>query len=198
MTELENWLKQATKCLSEDSAGRVRTEIEDHFESARAAGQSHAAALEALGDPKAANRAYRRVLLTREEATLLREGNGEAIVVCTWLPWVPVALLGVIAALYLTGLAEVARDALILSLGVSPILLSPILPIYTAARSRVFRWVKVLALVSAMALLTWPIPLKLSWLIMTSGLWFFFWTEWTRASIRRKLPVKDWPRQLYI
>jgi hypothetical protein len=33
------------------------------LESRRAAGQSHTAALEALGDPKRANRAYRRVLL---------------------------------------------------------------------------------------------------------------------------------------
>lgn len=36
MTELDNWLKQATRCLADDSAARVRAEIEDHLESARA------------------------------------------------------------------------------------------------------------------------------------------------------------------
>jgi len=197
MTELDNWLKQATRCLADDSAAQVRTEIEDHIESARAAGQSHAEALEALGDPKRANRAYRQVLLTREEARMLRDGNREARVFCSFLRWVPVALLGVIAALYLTGRAAVARDVLILGLGISPILAAPVLPISTAARSRVFRWVKIIALTGNMAFFLGPMPLKL-WLLLTSSLWFFFWTEWTRASIRRKLPVKDWPRHLYI
>jgi len=41
-----------------------------------------------------------------------------------------------------------------------------------------------------------PDALKWSWL--TSCLWPLAWIEWTRISIRRKLPVAQWPKQLYL
>lgn len=72
MTSLEQWLSDATRGLSAESAARVREEIQQHYDlahedSAREAGGD---ALAALGDPRAANRAYRKVLLTEQEALL--------------------------------------------------------------------------------------------------------------------------------
>lgn len=67
MTSLEQWLSDATRGLSPESAARVRAEIQQHYDSTREAGGD---ALAALGDPRAANRGYRRVLLTEQEAMM--------------------------------------------------------------------------------------------------------------------------------
>jgi len=42
-----------------------------------------------------------------------------------------------------------------------------------------------------------PDTLKMSWLLI-SCLWPMAWIEWQRVSIRRKLPVAKWPKQLYL
>jgi hypothetical protein len=60
MTGLEDWLQKASRHLSKESAVRVRTEIQAHYEAAReaaiAAGaspnQADLGALAALGDAK--------------------------------------------------------------------------------------------------------------------------------------------------
>ncbi len=86
MTTLDTWLARATRQLSADSAAQVRTEIAQHYESARediiAEGATPAeadrAAVTALGDPKSANSQYRDVLLTRSEARILRSSACEA------------------------------------------------------------------------------------------------------------------------
>ena len=70
MTRLEQWLSDATRGLSAESAAQVRAEIEQHYDSAREAGGDAADAMRALGDPRAANRAYRKVLLTEQEAMM--------------------------------------------------------------------------------------------------------------------------------
>src|SRR5882724_2642916 len=115
MTQLENWLKQATRQLSRDSVARVRTEIQEHYESARDAAQSGGVAAEeadrsavvALGDAKTANHQYRNVLLTSAEARLLNEGNWEARAVCSiaGLKWMllaaPVSALVAATVLFL-------------------------------------------------------------------------------------------------
>jgi hypothetical protein len=67
VTPLEQWLSDATRGLSVESAARVREEIQQHYDSAREAGSD---ALAALGNPRTANRAYRKVLLTEQEAML--------------------------------------------------------------------------------------------------------------------------------
>ena len=117
MTELDNWLSQATRTLARDSASLVRAEIQEHYESARDAAVANGAtaeeasglALRALGDAKTANRQYRRVLLTAAEARVLRDGNREAFAVCSrpWLKWmltaVPVGAVGSAAVLFSTG-----------------------------------------------------------------------------------------------
>lgn len=211
MTELDSWLRQATRHLAKDSAAEVRTEIQEHYESAReaaindgvAAGEAARLALKALGDARTANHQYRQVLLTSAEARMLRNGNWEARAVCSrpWLKWVvpavPVVAVAAAAALFFTGQIAVARDVLIGGIGMSPLFAAPLLPIYTLSRGRVFRMVKWVAMTGAMVLVFGPETLKWSWLLF-SCLWPVAWTEWTRASIRRKLPVSAWPKQLYL
>src|SRR5579863_10472288 len=89
-TALDTWLARATRQLSAASAAQVRTEIAQHFDSAResalAAGttpdEADRSAIAALGDPIAANRQYRRVLITRSEARLLTSSGREAQFFC--------------------------------------------------------------------------------------------------------------------
>jgi hypothetical protein len=211
MTALESWLRQATRHLAKDSAARVRTEIQEHFESTRDAAIAEGAtsdaadsiALNALGDAKAANCQYRRVLLTSSEARMLRSDNWEARAVCSrpQLKWIVVgalvAALGAAAALFLTGQPAAGRDVLAVAIGMSPLSGALFLPIRTPARGRVFLVAKWVAMTVALALLFGPELLKWSWLLF-SCLWLLAWTESTRASIRRKLPVAAWPRHLYL
>lgn len=64
---LDQWLQEATRGLSPESVQRVRDEIQQHCESSE---RPDADAVAALGDPKVARRAYRKVLLTEREAML--------------------------------------------------------------------------------------------------------------------------------
>jgi len=211
MTGLDRWLLQATRHLSRDSTARVRTEIQEHYEAGRDAAicggasedEAEQLALTSLGDAKTANCQYRQVLLTSAEARMLREGNQEARLICS-RPWlkglalaVPVAAVVVANALFLAGAVEAGRVVLITAIGLAPLFAAPILPIYTPFRSRIFRRVKWTCIAGALALIFGADALKLSWLLVAS-LWPLVWNEWTRASIRRKLPVQKWPEQLYI
>jgi hypothetical protein len=211
MTGLDNWLTQATRCLAKDAVAQVRTEIREHYESARDAAIANGAtpqdaerlAVNALGDARVANCQYRRVLLTSAEARMLRQGNWEAHAVCS-RPWLkslalaaPLAIVAASAALFFTGHGAVARDVLLCGMGMSPFVAAILLRIDTAARGRVFRCGKWIALTGAVVLLFGPDALKWSWLLI-SCLGPLAVTEWTRGSIRRKLPVKAWPRHLYL
>jgi hypothetical protein len=77
---LLDWIGRATRELSHESRIRVEQEIRDHFESARddelVSGNSedvaYLLALNSLGDPEAANKAYRKVHLTQAEDEVLR------------------------------------------------------------------------------------------------------------------------------
>ena len=79
-TNLYAWLKVATKGLSDDSRARIRDEITDHFQQALDDGmraglsEDDAAqrAVEGLGSPKSARRAFRRTYLTRWQANIVR------------------------------------------------------------------------------------------------------------------------------
>jgi hypothetical protein len=211
MAALDRWLKQATRHLSSDSVSQVRTEIQEHYESAREAAMSGDAtadeadrlALAALGDAKAANCQYRKVLLTSAEARMLREGNWEARAVCsrTWLRRLllalPAASLLASSMLFLTGATVVARVLFAGGVGMGLLFAAPLLPIYTPSRSRVFRCVKWAVLMSTFVLAFGPDTLKSFWLF-TSCLWPVAWIEWTRFCIRRKLRIAEWPKQLYL
>jgi hypothetical protein len=211
MTELESWLNQATRRLARDSAAQVRTEIQQHYESARETAISRgasvedadASALTALGDAGAANRQYRKVLLTSGEARALRQGNCEARAICSrplakwWLFTLPAAALAASAVAFLAGNAALARDLLIGGIATALLFTGPFLPVYTPIRGRIFRVAKFVVVAGALALTIGPDALRFSWLLIPS-LWPMFWIEWTRYSIRRKLPVAKWPRQLYL
>lgn len=77
-TLLLEWLQRATEGLSDDARTRIREEITDHFHQAldagRAAGLNNAAAarnaVEQLGCPEAAYRAFRRTYLSRWQGYL--------------------------------------------------------------------------------------------------------------------------------
>ena len=96
--DLDCWLEQATRRLSKDSAARLRTEIQEHYQSAREAaisggasqGEANRMALIALGHAKTANKQYLRVLLTASESGTLSK---------TW--WL-LGLCGILDAMYAT------------------------------------------------------------------------------------------------
>lgn len=205
MTRLDHWLKQATKRLSADSIAQVRAEIQEHYDSAladalhRGASNEEAdrSAVVALGDARVANHEYRQILLTSAEARLLREGNWEARAICShaWvkrlLPAIPV-VGGLIGAI-------IAREWLILACGLACgfNLAAPLLPIFTPMRSRLYRYVKWALFAGVLAFAFGPNGLKWSWLLF-SCLGPVAWVEWLRVSIRRKLPIEEWPKQLYL
>jgi hypothetical protein len=208
MSRLENWLKRAVRHLSKDSAAQVRSEIQEHYESAREAALSRGATTEeadrsavaALGDARTANAQYRRVLLTAAEARMLREGNWEARTVCS-RPWlkglllaVPAAALTASTACFVSGAMVAARALLAGGIVFALLLVPPFLPIYTPARARVYRGIKWVVLVGVLGLAFSP---DVKWSLLTC-LWIVGWIEWTRTSIRRKLPVEKWPKQLYL
>jgi hypothetical protein len=210
-SNLDIWLEQATRCLAKCSTERVRSEIREHYESARDAALNAGAtadeadrqAIAALGNPRKANRQYYRVLLTSSEAAILHHGNAEARFVCArplvrWLMRaIPVAALTVSWAAYLWGASELARISLAAGLGMGFIFLGPFLPIYTPARGRAFRIAKWFVVVGMLMLAFGSDVLQWSWL-WASSLAPMFGIEVARAAIRRKLPIEQWPRQLYL
>ena len=209
--DLDQWLQQATRGLSQESAAQVRAEIQEHYESARDAAIENGAApieadrmaLSALGDPGTANTQYRRVLLTASEARLLRQGNQGPWVVRpvswrTWLLWLTgFTALFAAASLFRIQWTALGRGLLALGLGIAFTTLAPRLPVYTTSRARIFRGIRWIAQVSLWLLAFGPGTLGITWLLplLTCQL---VWTEWKRAVIRRKLPVAAWPRQLYL
>ena len=90
-----------------------------------------------------------------------------------------------------------ARVLLVGGMGMSLLFVAPFLPVYTPARSRIYRVAKWLVLAGILVVAFWPALLQWSWLLL-SCMWPMAWVEWTRISIRRKLPVEKWPKQLYL
>ena len=207
---LEQWLQRATKCLSNDSRATVRTEIQDHYETgcdqAMAGGatryEAESIALLALGDPAHANRLYRRSLLTSSEARLLSQGRSETRLICS-RPVLKTIFLSLPAVAFLAGLAAFFMKANSLAGFLVPIALclsvmvhGPFFPIYTPLRSRIYRGLKWAALSALFVLVMLALGWKNSWLGI-SCIWTVGWVEWTRFSIRRKLPINQWPRHLH-
>ena len=211
MNALEIWLKQATKSLSSDSVKQVRNEIQEHYDAALETAMSGGAsaeeaaglAVKSLGDPKAANCQYRKVLLTAAEARILRSGNREARAYCS----IPAARWGFLVAavtvlvtatvFFVRGEGSLARLLLLGGIGMGFVAGAPLFSVYTPSRSRIFRSVKWVWLVAVYTLAFAPLGREWFWLLL-SCLWPVAWTEYTRMSIRRKLPVADWPKQLYL
>ena len=201
MTPLEIWLQQATRHLSANSTARVRTEILEHYEAAREAAMSAGSsadaadrlAVAALGDAKIANRQYRRVLLTAAEATMM--GTNEVCAIL-WMKVlliaVPVVLLLASAGFLLAGNPDKAKGLLEGSIEVSVWTLTPFLPVYTPWRARFVRFLKWAVLAIAIGTVH-----QWSWLFI-SCLFPVISIELTKISIRRKTPLAQWPKQLYL
>ena len=83
------------------------------------------------------------------------------------------------------------------AMGLGFLFASPFLPIYTAGRARVVRGLRWAWMVAILVLAFWPDILKESWLLASCAL-PIAWVEWTLFSARRKLPVAEWPKQLYL
>lgn len=206
MTVLDGWLKQATRHLSKDSVAQVRTEIQEHYESTRDAAMNGGAtadeadglALGALGDAGAANCQYRKVLLTAAEARLLAGGNCEAQAFCSrpFLRWLllamPMAAMFAATAFFIRGEIATAGTLLAGAIALAVVFAGPFLPVYTPLRARILRCVKWIVLSGTLAF-----AFQWSWLFI-SCIWPLAWIELMRISIRRKLPVAQWPKQLYL
>src|SRR5262245_55981074 len=79
------WLVKATDGLALDGIERIRAEIGEHYQSARASVCTPEQAIAGLGDPKAANRGYRKVFLTEDEAQMnAPRTQGQLIRLCLW------------------------------------------------------------------------------------------------------------------
>lgn len=211
MTTLETWLAQATCGLSKDSMARVRSEIQEHYESAKEHSLGNGAtlleadrsAIAALGDPRVANHDYRRVLLTSAEARVLREAKCETTMFMrrSWIKWtflaLPVALWLGALFFFLRADGGSARMLLGGGLATSVFVCAPFLPLYTLERGRLFRPIKWIAFTGILYLGFGFDSFKMLWLIapcMTP----FIMSEIKRISIRRKLRVADWPKSLYL
>jgi hypothetical protein len=210
-TALEQWIRQATRKLSKESRARVRSEMQDHFESGRetalAQGASQEAAdqaaLLALGDAAEANCAYRRTLFTSSEARMLKESAWESRMVCShrtgkWiLAILPLAVLLTGMVLLLAGRTGLGQTVLLGSLTLGVVLTVPLLPIYTVRRAQIYRVAKWAVLGAMLWFTLRPSLMQASWMFTITA-WPLFWTEWTRVSMRRKLPVARWPKHLYL
>jgi uncharacterized membrane protein len=198
MTPFDTWLQRATRSLAPESAARVRAEMEDHYHSALAAGASPNAALTALGDPRNANRQYRKIMLTWAEAKYLRAMSNETRALCrrpnlkNALIAAPIVVLAFSSAAYFGHAPFLARVLFALALTLGVTLTVPFFPIYTAQRSSIYRIAKWISMVGALLIAAGP-----QWLVF-SGFAFPLYQEFFNASLRRKLPVAQWPKALYL
>ncbi|MBS1802835.1 MAG: hypothetical protein JST28_05680 [Acidobacteria bacterium] len=211
MATLDSWLNQAVRHLSKESADTVRCEIQEHYEAARLDAlnsgiepqQADSVAVQALGDPCVANRQYRKVLLTSSEAKVLRQSNAESRMICSnkWLKWTLLSAPGTLLLLSVIFLAMhqivLARALILFGVLMATFFVPPFFPIYSTVRGRVYRVIKWTVLIGGVLMLFGKDGWNWAWL-NSCCLYPVFYMEWKRMLIRRKLPVKQWPRQLYL
>jgi len=211
MATLDSWLNQAVRRLSKDSAEIVRCEIQEHYDAAREAALSRGMdpedaariALQALGDPRVANRQYRKVLLTKSEAKVLHNSNAESQMFCSngWAKWILVSTPGTLLLISALSLAmhftSLARGVLVVGALTTMFFVVPYLPVYTVTRGRIFRFIKWFIMIGSVIVLWGPDSRNWIWL-MSCCFYPVLYTEWKRMMIRRKLPIGKWPKQLYL
>ena len=202
MQELEQWLEVATRGLCDSAAARVRAEIGEHYlsaiESASSAGvdllDAERRALGALGEAKLANRQYRRVLLTEREARTLSRLTSR------WPHPFGIFLL-VAMAIGAVALRTAQFNYLFAFFVVLVVLRAiPISSIRAGWVVRILRWVNLTVFytmwfVSVMDLGKSPAVLLVGTLFNVLAV---VHTEYRLFVLRRKLPVEQWPRLLWI
>ncbi len=198
MDALEQWLSVATRELTPESVGRVRGEIEEHYGSAMASGATAEEAIAALGDAKAANGQYKKVLLTVGEARILHLMRGEIppgltarrVTSGKWLAGILFveAIAGMFGAMMLgTGW----RYFCVTLIGL--MFLQTVLPLQTVKRARIFSWTKWLLLLAA------SIPLFATyWWAPIGALMGLLYGDYRKMVLRRKVPREQWPKRLYL
>jgi hypothetical protein len=143
------------------------------------------------------------VLLTRDEARILREGDWESRLVCAnsygkaLMILLPSLAIGAGAILLSLGHEEGGWNFLMAGIGIGLTVLAGLLGLQKIQKGRIFRilrWVMVSAVVLG---IFGKDALRLSWLLIPS-VWPLAWIEWRRHTIRRKLPVAMWPKHLYL
>lgn len=198
---LASWLDRATRGLSTESRAKVRAEIEEHYHAAlEEPGATEQSAMLALGDPKTANCQYRKALLTSAEARLLRESAWESTLFCNsprsarfFLPLIMFAV-----AMYFLDAGQFRMAGVFAwgGAGITLLMVARWLPIYTPARGRIFRIVRWTWMLGTFFIAGFGTPLM--WALFPTLVWVPFYYETTLSSIRRKLPVEQWPKSLYL
>jgi hypothetical protein len=205
MQALEQWLDVATSGLCESAAERVRAEISEHYLSAiESAGEGDCdsadverRAVASLGDAKAANRQYRRVLLTKREDALLRElrkstSLGYHVVGVLILATMAIYAISVGTTQFNFLFAAVAIKAVLTAIPISTIRAGRVVRILRWGNEAVFyaMWFATMVArsqaVFVLAAAFLPMPLAV------------MYREYKLSIIRRKLPVGQWPRRLWI
>ena len=211
MATLDRWLNQAVKGLSKDSEDTVRREIQEHYEAAREAAlssdvdaeQADRVAVQALGDPCIANQQYRKVLLTKSEAAVLRNSISESRMICSngWAKWILLSAPGTLLLISTICLAahmpSLARGVLVLGALMAIFFIAPFMPLYSVSRGRIYRVIKWAVMIGGVFALFGKDGWNWAWL---NACCFYpvLYVEWKRMMIRRKLPISEWPKQLYL
>ena len=210
MTTLDAWLRRVTLYLSTESESQLCSEIREHYEAALEAAIEEGAtpsaaivkALSDLGDAAVANRRYRKILLTRNEARMLSEAEWESNRCRPWLGLAlratPVTMLGAAASAFIFEYYFVAQWLLLIgTAGVFFLAMPTWRASYSPSRARVIRWIKwvTLAIIIGAVALSSRATEWIGVLTLCAG--GIAWTEWVRHSIRRKLPIEKWPKALY-
>lgn len=204
MQALEQWLGVATSGLCESAAERVRAEISEHYLSAiESAGEGgcdsadvERRAVASLGDAKAANRQYRRVLLTERETRLLRE-------LTSWGPHHVIGiLLLVTTAIFAISIRTTQFNYMFVAAAIEGLLRAvPISTIGAGWVVRIVRWGNMAVFygtwfATVLALGNHSVFVLTALLLPLLGAAVH--TEYKLFVIRRKLPVAQWPRRLWI
>jgi hypothetical protein len=207
---LGEWLAVATRKLSAESVEHVREEIEEHFTSAKeealAAGvhphDTGLSALVSLGDPKAAHRACRKVLLTKAEERLLRNFKSKGPrMIGVAAGCLVLALVWIVAVFLPAGFQESPHENELTLLLVFVYLALALRPWITSKRnqtnSRIFFCFYVVCGAGSLFLLDSP-QLHLGHSVLLIVAVMACWlTIRRRQQLRRKLPIDKWPDDLF-
>jgi hypothetical protein len=210
---INDWIGVAARGLAKDAWVRVREEIYGHYESAREESlqqgaseqRASAAALSSLGNARAANKQYKKIHLTEWENKLIRQDECATMALHRrpYLLIVPLVLMCAAVAAFTINPGPATSLLLAGAAGLCFVFGAPcLLPINTRLRGTIYRTIRVTWLVAFMWFAYGIDGRSESWAMFFSmglpTLWILGWLEWSRASARRKLPVVEWPRSLYL